>query len=48
MAYEQTGTESSRSGDVANIATPATATTTDIANKVNELLAALRRSNSIG
>lgn len=48
MVYKQTGNEYSRSGNVANIPTPATATATEIANKINELLAALRASNVIG
>lgn len=48
MAYKQTGNEASRSADVANIATPATATATDVANKINELLNALRAANIIG
>lgn len=48
MVYKQTGTEYSKAGDVANIPTPATATSTDIANKINELLTALRAANIIG
>lgn len=48
MVYKQTGTEQSRSGDVANLPTPATATAPDVANKINELLAALRAANIIG
>lgn len=48
MVYKQTGNEYSRSGDVANIPTPATATSTEIADKINELLAALRSANVIG
>lgn len=48
MAYEQVGNESARSADVANIASPATATATDVANKINELLDALRGANIIG
>jgi hypothetical protein len=48
MVYKQTGTEQSRSGDVANIAAPATASATDVANKINELLDALRAANIIG
>lgn len=48
MAYEQTGTEHAQAADVANIAAPATATATDAANKINELLDALRAANIIG
>jgi hypothetical protein len=46
MAYLNPGAGAAREGTqaeaVADIADPATATTADIANKVNELLAALR------
>lgn len=48
MAYEQVGNEAAGAADVANIADPATATATAVANKVNELLDALRDANIIG
>lgn len=46
MAYLNPGAGAAREGSqaaaVADIATPATATAEDVANKVNELLASLR------